>query len=417
MKGLIPRTIGPKIASEDHPNLVKTSEIFYPSYSLTTNTYSAALKHYEEYIAHGYDIVDFHKRVNNGELLPHTPWTEKFFQMDVEVATFSVDQVKANTGEVYATDTYSNENGKFGRQSWLDLDALNMKSHVDIDSLDEFVQGAAAKIYNTGFDVSTFVAEMGDLRRTFLGLVNKLAGIKKGLIKKGLKNPKKAIYALEETYLELRYGWRPLMYDIVEFDETLRNFEERRTRWSERVGITETWSSNSEETIDLGVYGGNQHAAIADVWTLSKRGSVTADVMLDKWKTNAALTGWEIIPFSFVVDWFLSVGQAISASSLLLSADAVASSAGYKITRERTIQSSVSDNPQTNITYVHDTTWTPESSSKIVYSERIPTSVPISPQVAVNLDAYKVADAVALLHQLLRGKKGRRSDFNVTKVG
>ena len=262
-------------------------------------------------------------------------------------------------------------------------------------------QGAAAKIYNNGFDLSTFIAESNDLRRTFTGLLSKVGSIKKQILKK-TRNPKRLLRDLEDAWLEARYGWRPLMYDIEEFNETLREFDEKRTRWSERVGATERWTDT--ETISWSTEPYNWYIDRTNEYEISLRGSCTADIMLDKWRTDAAVTAWEVVPYSFVVDWFFNVGQALSAHSLALKSDAIAASAGYKISCKRSVVGGCA-----SITFTTDFTGEvifggPRTAEGYgVYEVREPGSVSSLPQSNINLDAYKLADLAAFVHQLFRG--------------
>lgn len=364
----------------------------------------------------GVDIVGYHKFVRDGELMPHTPYV----RFDSEMTGYSYLTSKSH--EYWQTSTQKafyrvnddNHHGHINASLITDVMPRDLLGKLSGKDFGKYVQGAAAKIYNSGFDASTFVAELGDLRKSWYGILDDFVNVNRKVLKqlpKRIKrNPRRALTYLENAYLELRYGWRPLMYDIQEFEDTIRNFETERTRWSERVGesysFTESYTGRPK-----GVYWDNTvewDNVTTDVYTVSIRGNVTCDVTLDKWRTNAAVTAWERVPYSFMVDWLFTVGQSLSASSLLAIARDLTSSYGVKITLDRRQDCVGYANAGTSYWYAKNlspSVWRTWATNRCELLMRQPYSVPISPQFNVNLDDWKVLDLLSILDQLSRGNK------------
>lgn len=115
------------------------------------------------------------------------------------------------------------------------------------------------------------------------------------------------------TFLEVEYGWRPLIGDIYSSIELMcseppfsfvkagaksawnENFMERTTSWD--GGLSRTVD---KKTIELYVRMGAQFVVInPNVFLLNSLGII-----------DPALP-WKLLPYSFVVDWFINVEQVI----------------------------------------------------------------------------------------------------------
>lgn len=128
--------------------------------------------------------------------------------------------------------------------------------------------------------------------------------------------------ALNEMWLEYRYGWRPLVADIQNLTQTMLNLEERV---SGRQVARSTQQVASKTTTSKQNYGDGPVGA-PFTWEMTR--TVTEELIVRATHlympgqashanqfglTAYAGTVWELVPFSFVVDWFVDVGGWISA--------------------------------------------------------------------------------------------------------
>jgi len=324
----------------------------------------------------GCSTADFHARVRRGELLPQTFFLqyESTGSMD---GAFDVSWISSgHTIRQWYYHPYTNTSVLGWTKSIEQLEAL-----VDLNY--SLVQAAAAKIYSSSFDALTFVAELADVRRLLT------SGLKRLLSLKLPKNWKSAA----NDWLEWRYGWRQLLFDIRNINELISSFNDKRSRYVERVGYSNTSTATSSSSYNWGILDVVVTTTLNT--TISSRGSVVADIVIPKLSINPFVTAWEVIPLSFVIDWFISVGKAISALSFLAFQTNYAASCGCKVTCE-VISSLVAGAYHYNVTSCN--LW--RSSSSINSLEvRLPSSVPLLPRLTVNLNSLKIMDLLSLVIQ------------------
>lgn len=130
----------------------------------------------------------------------------------------------------------------------------------------------------------------------------------------GIKNPKSDKGKdLAQKWLALQYGWKPLLSDLTgavehiaskEFPPVLKFHGVGRAHNSALRHVTQGTCEiiatelqyESKATVVLEYYAGNQTSR-----TLSQLGI-----------SDPLLLAWELLPYSFVVDWFLPVGAYLS---------------------------------------------------------------------------------------------------------
>ena len=129
---------------------------------------------------------------------------------------------------------------------------------------------------------------------------------------------------IHRTWLEYKYGWMPLLMDIHGAAKALAQQHTGRPP-------SFTVSNVSELPIDwkrvttYGAYGGGT-ATYTETLTGSYkvRHKMRCEVVNSRFSTaqqlgltNPLLLAWELIPFSFVFDWFVSVGDYLTAMTAL----------------------------------------------------------------------------------------------------
>jgi hypothetical protein len=156
---------------------------------------------------------------------------------------------------------------------------------------------------------------------------------------KSARNVKRNPFARHDyasnAWLEMTYGWKPLLADIDNVAHDLaygweQNEADFRIHGSGRAnGVSHVVNSNRISASDLIVHrdensvrvGYTTHVKVVDpVWrTLASIGVV-----------NPLEIVWELLPYSFVVDWFIPIGSWISSLDATVGLEAVSGSKSVK---------------------------------------------------------------------------------------
>lgn len=136
-------------------------------------------------------------------------------------------------------------------------------------------------------------------------------------------------------WLQLQYGWIPLLHDVYNSAEALAiavNYEELMTtsvKASTRLKGGQSWTNHVLEVSPA--YRGNVVASVnlsrRAVWRFRPN---AADLPGLFGLTNPLSVVWEIIPFSFVADWFLPIGNYLEALDVPLRFTHVGGTEGFR---------------------------------------------------------------------------------------
>lgn len=329
--------------------------------------------------AYGIDTPSYYKRLREKEIIPMTPYRRYDVRgmVNPEHRLFSRSGTSCNP----YTEIYSWTGGlpsALGETALLDL--------VEADGA-YYVQAAAAKIYSSGWDGLTFAAELKQLRRMLVGFATRL-----------VRNILSGRW--DSIWLESRYGWRVLWYDMQDILRVIENLDGERKRYREAVGTTESTVTVSQVT--SGTQYGSAYWVQEEDLTIGVRGTVVADIEPPKVSANLAVTSWELTSFSFVIDWILNVGQWIESMSFLSSSTSHASAAGFIVKRSvrkgpLVYTSFTSPWTSATITLPSGPSWLEEE-----LRVRVPMGIPTSPLTQLRLDGLKVIDLLALLFSRLK---------------
>jgi hypothetical protein len=166
-------------------------------------------------------------------------------------------------------------------------------------------------------DLSVDIAQAGQVSKMLKDTYNLVRSVKampKELIKLNVKvfarkGPKNAAKAIGSKWLEYQYGWRPLMQSVYDTAQQIIESPQRL------LTIRGRGSSASEEVTTFNDYG-QKHDSRAK---LSARCEFkchflppTVTQLASQFTSlNPVSIAWELIPYSFVVDWFVNVGGYI----------------------------------------------------------------------------------------------------------
>lgn len=128
-----------------------------------------------------------------------------------------------------------------------------------------------------------------------------------------------AAVACGNTWLEWKYGWQSLMMDVTGLAKTIEEVRSKDVNLDGRIK-----TSLTRRTYTEGPYSISQTPSISGVRydTLMLKGVLTCRYRINNPSlllpakvglTNPLSVAWELVPFSFVVDWFLPIGKYIDA--------------------------------------------------------------------------------------------------------
>lgn len=331
----------------------------------------------------GWDIPGFHRKAQSGGLIPYTPWRSLAIENETTSASFDIKYVRSPPSTGWTRNYYP--------QGWPDfLDSWGLtfekvKAYAPT-GLSQYPQEAMAKIYNRGFDALTFLAEFKDVVRMFRSVAVRLAKMQ------WPRNWRE----INSEWLAYRYGWRTLLFDLHGLSEALSDLKTKSSQlYTARAG--DVYSTSFSETWDTEhTYYWLTHV-VTDRVSVKVRGSVAAEMSVPIFQFNPLVTAWEVIPFSFVVDWILGVGRALSAISYVCRAGNYVASEGFVVTVEREYSSSISSTKAYFISGSREQ----HGKSTATLLVRRPCLVSNSPHFALKIDGLKVIDLVALILQRL----------------
>lgn len=335
----------------------------------------------------GYDVEGYHKLKREGHLIPLTPWYKYSSRM-----SWTARLHYSQPSVPYNWKTDANWSHPISLTPYDILEAA-MVSIADSKDTTRYVQAAAASIYSSKFDALTFLAEFHKTVGMFQNAVSQLArlAITYRKAKKGLVDPAQT---LGNLYLEYRYGWRILYYDMVDISDALANLGLKRERFSQRTGAKSNSSTSTNYQYNGPAY--QFTVNMIEELKISLRGTVVADIEPPNFAFNPLTTSWELIPFSFIVDWFIGIGTWLETLSFMFLQTSHVAAGGIDISLKRSM---VLTNKTASAGY-SIVIMEAQCVSEALLRMRNPQSVSNFPLVRVNLDVPKVFDLLAIYNSL-----------------
>lgn len=187
------------------------------------------------------------------------------------------------------------------------------------------LQKALAKARTASWDVGTFVAELNKTSRMIRSVGRSFTNRTEKVLNSGaIKN-----YAeFSSSWLEYRYGWRILYYDIMELNESILRLRDlnplssRYTSYEESVGTPLDYYEGNR-TVTGHVGGTNfslDYLRVNTKRSYMGRRTLRAGVFLQVDPGRLAFvdplnTAIEILPWALVANWFLNIKDLIAAWS------------------------------------------------------------------------------------------------------
>lgn len=406
--------------------IVTSAIVIQPAETQTTN---------DMYIPH------FHKLVNNGKVFvnPYTSVNTKTVGNDLCYA-----QALASNGDLYRDDFTSGS----CLQTWIaegdyptvNLDGETAKAQAKVQCL--------ANINATEFDLGTFYAEWDKTRNLHRDVGNTLARIMttrpalRGRSRKtykvalldhnghpllnssgrpryktvhipltftGQKGDRSANMA--NAYLIERYGITPLLRDLENSIHFLMNRKIHK-RFTARGTQVLRGSQSTVKPLNFGKGYINVTLTTARVWTV-RYGVLYETDYLSRALAGLGLTrplsvAWETLPYSFVADWFFSVGSWLDA---VQNAGFTKTLGAWESIHDVTVHNALSDGVLHRTTAdTPGNTWTASLTGGFtkttVLKQRYPwdAQAPPRPPVGTGFNPTRCVDLAALVLQRIRAK-------------
>jgi len=215
------------------------------------------------------------------------------------------------------------------------------------------------------------------------------------------RNPREAVAS---AWLEYKYGWTPFVLDVHNAFELLSELENQPSKKVGRVTsrLEHTYREVSDSpdglTIVAGLrVGGTMHVShrlsSRAVWRFSI--NENANLIGKLGLSNPLSVGWELVPLSFVADWFLPIGDYLAALDAPYRFQHIGGTIGYK---QESIANIVRIKPPANWSV---SLGSPGGGKRIAVTVNPLTGVPsiklLDMEFLPNLRHGRVVSAIALL--------------------
>lgn len=210
-----------------------------------------------------------------------------------------------------------------------DAEATFKLPDPDFDQVTYVVNRAIADARSGALDVLTNIAEMPESMRMFRNVFRRIGNISHNL----------ATYArtekeLRSLWLEYRYGWTPLISEAQKaiglYNHTYRTGQLIRSKSS---------SDDTENSTDIYASGTEPYfhfsGEIRREYKFKYRGFAYATIVdLNKKliQIDPFVTAYELLPYSFVLDWFIDLGSYIQATTPVSGVKLLGAGASVKTT-------------------------------------------------------------------------------------
>lgn len=352
------------------------------------------------------DVVtpDYHKRIRNGEII-NNPMTTVTTLVEDQMTSYSrafIWKDENNNDALHGQKHSGMRNVGSLCKPWISLPA------IDDDVIDIAVTKAWA---NADLSEATGLVMAAEANKTIKTLTDIMAKVvrlaiafKRLRVKEilGELSPRE----LSNSYLQLRYGVRPLLYDARSVQEALQQGlgTDRRT--------FRGFSSESADVDDVYTAYNSASSNIQTVRTAEVRVEARAGVLckidaisgLNTWGFDQPLEAmWELMPYSFILDWFFNFGETIASWTPEGGLKDLASWVVVTTTAtQRNIVGTLTNKPAGSYDYADYWNWSGAYTCTSIKKQRIvDPERSVLPTFRLRLDALKLLDLVLIGKQIL----------------
>lgn len=353
---------------------------------------------------------EYLKKRRTGEALPVNPFsTEKWFSQGLADYFAQFQGVAITSAQCSGAQRgYHTVNAHL-----LGAPSSNLPGPPDFPSEGGIVTDAVADFRTRFWDIGTFIAEFSKTVSLVTGALQRVTGrvddIERALSSKGLKRGTQAFAdAFESSWLEARYGWRVLYYDLLSAQQAINDLVNSKVLM--RGAAQSVVDSSTAHT--PWVAHGSTSFGFRTRWkyttNVSRRGfcigyhDASIPVHIDP-----VVTAWELVRYSFVIDWFVNIGSILAAFSPFSRGEVVGSGWTARIERVYTLETELfsnGDQQPIDVSFSFETVPPTIVLSKI---RRLPAEASAELQGRVKFNVAKAVDLAALVYQAVRRNPNR----------
>lgn len=211
------------------------------------------------------------------------------------------------------------------QQFWSTGDPYSIRdAAVQGDSVYKAKQRLFDKLKGEGTNVANMLGERKQIVKSVESLLNTIVytvrDLKRGHLTSAIRRMggdpltarKLRKQDIANQWLSLQYGWKPLISDIYGLVQGLEKRESTNPYTRVHVSATQQSKKASPE-LGGGIAGNKSRGQVVTscrtAYHIRVRPNDTLRSLAALGATNPAVVAWEITPWSFVVDWFLPVGN------------------------------------------------------------------------------------------------------------
>lgn len=255
----------------------------------------------------------YFKAKREGKQLPVNPYTCSRHSYSESVGGFAAYQcLKSKTGSARYLESWYVATGFPIAQP------LTGIPYPPVPNANSALTKAIANLRGDLWDIGTAAAEFGKTVRMIVNVATSLRRAQNlvlqamGARRRGSNlSPREFLDEFSRLWLEGRYGWRPLYYDMLAAQEAYE-----RLGGSLVVKRGASKLENSLESTAVSTLPGPVQIRRTTIAKRTARGFCGGQLDLSRpVSIDPLVTGWEVIPYSFVIDWFVNIGTNVQAYS------------------------------------------------------------------------------------------------------
>ncbi len=263
--------------------------------------------------------VDYTRTSENGD------WCQWRYNVDGRILT------RHNRGDTFLRNNV-NDPGVFGGS----LFSPKFDSTF-VDNLARANFYKKVRAVHTQFEGYIFAGELMEtlrmLRRPLVGIRSLSKDFLDTLRKRKRANPKKWLNDIGSAWLEQSFGWNPLLNDVSDAIKAYRRLMKPVKTYKINAGAKKSYDATKLNSsiywpggvpqYDNGNYYHAMSSVVRETRTIRYKGAVIAQVKGPSWQNNDLFgfepenfipAAWELLPWSFLADYFTNIGDILTAS-------------------------------------------------------------------------------------------------------